>query len=412
MSFTRKDFNYFFLLLIRFYGFLEVFVFSGIQMFWVMYNGDLVQYENLWDALALIPLFFSVTLIGILSRLKKYYKSLQKIEYVFHFIISLCGIALILIFQFQDKLNPGFFFSWDFFLWIFFQGFILVSNVIRNLDKVSLPNLVQKFVEEKTKSNWIMLIITIIITWIPGFLLMKNSDYIMVFWISTILYHSILVPISLHQTKSPDLNFEINAIFQYNTWKEMIKNTFDWTNPDTKKKIYHRLHLFLNGFSSFFSIIACFYLWVFSQEFLGAIEEHHSLYTSIFISPLFYLGGLIAILSYKKSLLGDFIVINMLLLGLFEIYLFIPCVLGYTLIKIVIRATTQTPTKYASTIIGMNLAFFIATYIFVLSGLLLSEKNLLINILVGFSCGAFFISLIFYGMDHILHSKNQERRNI
>ena len=414
MTLTRNDFQRYFLLLIRFYGYLEVLLFSGIQLFWVIYTGELVQFENMLDVLALIPLFLSVFIMGIICRIKKFKLGIQKIEYILHLVISLIGISLILIFQFRDKFNQWLPFSWDYFLWILFLGLILTSNVIMNLNKVSLSEIFQDLVKKKTISNLVMISITILVTWIFALILMLNSDYMMVFWISAVVFHSLLVPISILQAKKLD-NVEIvetvedykeiNSYPLYNNWKEMTKDAFDWKTPDSQKPSFNRYHLFFNGLFSFFSIISSFFLWVFNQNFLGSIEEHHNLYYSIFISPLFYIGIIFAIISNKKSLAGDLIMIIILFLNLLGISLMVPFLLGYTIIKILIRATNQTPTRYSLTIIIMNLAFFISTYIFALSGLVLFAKTLIIEMLIGVSVGSYFVSLIFYGIEYQLNIK-------
>ena len=96
------------LLTVKLFGLMEIFIFFGIQFFWILYKGDLLPTENSWDLLTVFFPFLIAYIVGIFCRIEKYRSLFRKMEWLIHLLISICFLIFIIVLQTRDEFNPDY----------------------------------------------------------------------------------------------------------------------------------------------------------------------------------------------------------------------------------------------------------------------------------------------------------------
>lgn len=362
------------LLLVRFFGITEIFVLFGIQFFWIIYKGDLVYIENSWDLLAFLAPFIVAYVFGAFCRIEKYRVVISKYEWVIHLFVSSCLLFFIILLQLRDEFFSFIPYTWLFYFWIVIIGLIFVAGIARGLDR---PTLLSDF-ENRNKTKIQFGIGAI--TWLLALGLISLSRYAVYFWIFSLIFHAILVPISFsrQQSTSSDSksgNSELNVV--YPNFNAMIFRKVEPSQLFKKEKL---ISIFARHFKILFLMFLFFLAlnqWAFNFQALGSLEDNYYLVIRIFISPLFYGGITLALLiaKYNITMLGECVGLGLMALGIMEVFFFAPFILGYAVLTIILIAKDLSPTSSASSIIGIQLAWGIGLILFAFNGMLLQTVD-------------------------------------
>ena len=404
------------LLAVRLFGLMEIFIFFGIQFFWIIYKGDLLPTENTWDLLAVLFPFLIAYIVGIFCRIEKYRSLFRKMEWLIHLLISISLLIFLIVLQTRDEFNPYIPFTWLFYFWIIIIGLILISAIIMNLDK---PSLITKL---KDKSKFSMFIGTFAVLWLATLGIISILRYPVYFWIISSIFHSIMVPLSISNHRKHPETHDSHVVYQ--NFKQMILRKTDETQIEKKESVPKLRSRHLNLF--FLDILIVFSLvmqWNPNMA-TGAIEDNYYLIIELFLSPSFYLGFGIALLNskFKFPIIGDGIVLPFMALAVMEIYLFAPLALGYAIMRLFLHGSNQTSSSYASTIVGVTLAWTLGLFLFGYYGFLeyiallalgtiwLGDFfNLFIFLILTF---IFCINLGFFSLEKYLSKRKKEKKSM
>ncbi|MHA1291458.1 MAG: GH39 family glycosyl hydrolase [Promethearchaeota archaeon] len=351
------------------FGFVEVIILFGIQFFWIIYKGDLVPVENTWDLLAIIVSFIMVYIVGILCRIEKYREIFRQIEWLIHLLLCTCYLTLFILLQTRDEFNPFIPFTWLFFFWNIIIGLVLISSIVSNLDK---PSLLDNF-QDKNKLLLFFGISAII--WLVTLGIISILRYPVYFWIFSCIFHALMIPISI--SRQHTINLEMKnpeSYIAYQNFKDMI---FRKVNQDQLPKKEKKSTICSRHFRLLFLVFLIFLAlnqWGFYHQAMGSIEDNYYLVVQIFLSPLFYVGFGLAILSVKlkNPVIGDCIGLLIIALSIVEIYIFAPLALGYALLTLIFIVNKLSPTSYASSLIAIQLAWVLGLLLFTFNGMLLT----------------------------------------
>ncbi len=389
---------------IRIIALWEVLIFSGIQVFWIIYGGESIQQELTIEIYALLSPLIITIITGFILTNKEFRIAIKQIEWVIHLLIALLSIILLFLFQFMDDFNSIIPFTWPFYLWLMMYGLVLISCLIINLDRPTLVNYISD------KRQFVYFLMINIVIWPLVLYIISISWFPIYFWIFAALFHAILVIVSKlsdYQDRMGNSLTEIFLIRETDLLKDQ-ENSFNQAHG-----IFRALYFYL------FLIIA-FILWNIEHDVLGSAEKYYSIFVLTFISPLFYIGFITAFIllyvekklmekkRYKVSLLGDIFCIILICLSTLSIYFFAPFILGYTLILILIVGNHQSPLKNALVIASIQLVWIVCFAGFYFYGILYLIADIsLLEILVISSLTIISISIFF----HILFIFNYKRTN-
>lgn len=392
----------------RLFGYIEVFILFGIQLFWILYKGDLVYHENNWDLLAIFVVFVIFYLVAIFCRIENFRVIFRQIEWIIHLLVCLCYFLLFLLLQTRDEFNPFIPFTWLFFLWIINSGLILISNLVMNLDKPPLFTYLQK-----RNKFFIFLGISTVI-WLITLGIISIIRYPVYYWIASSIFHAIMIPISIsyHYTnsevlmKGPQIP---NSYVVYKNFKEMFSRKANRTQKLKKETSVKLLKRYFKTLFLILLFVLSWNQWCLYNQAMGSIEDNYFLITGIFISPLFYVGVGLAILNikFKKYLLGDGLVLLIMALSLIEIYFLAPFSLGYSLLMFLFISSDKSPTRYAINLIFIQLAWEISMLLFSFYIMLFGISDLIIIILFGALGFIFIFYLGFFILEKYLKQKNK-----
>ncbi|MFX0023954.1 MAG: hypothetical protein ACFE9S_16630 [Candidatus Hermodarchaeota archaeon] len=353
------------LLTVQLFGLMEIFILFGIQFFWIIYRGDLLPTENIWDLLAIIAPFMMSFIVGISCRIEKYRMIFRQIEWIFHLLICICYLALFILLQTKDEFNSYIPFTWLYYFWIIIIGLMLISAIIMNLDK---PPLITYL---KDKRKFSMFIGIFAVLWLPTLGMIVLSRYPVYFWIISSIFHSIMIAISINNHKKhPEIQ---DSYVVYQNFKQMILRKTDETQIEKRESVPKLRLRHLNlAFLNILIVFSIIMQW--NPNFIntGAIQDNYYLIIELFYSPLFYLGFGIALLNskFKFPIIGDGIVLPFIALSIMEIYSFAPFTIGYAIMRLFLHGSNQTSGSYASTIGSVTLAWTLGLYLFAYYGFL------------------------------------------
>jgi hypothetical protein len=352
---------------IRLFGILEIFIFFGIQFFWLIYKGDLLPTENSWELLALLAPFVIAYFIGVLCRIEKYRVFFRKIEWLLHLLLCSCYIALLILLQTRDEFSPFFPFTWMYYLWIITIGLVFISSIVSNLDQAPIAD------QLKDKNKLLIFIGVGAVLWLVALGIIAILRYPVYFWILSCIFHSLMIPISIYKQhdKNSDLR-DSKSVLVYKSFKDML---FRKTDPSQITKKENFITIFARNFKFLFLIVLFFLAWnqwAFYHLAMGSIEDNWFLIVQIFLSPLFYAGFGLAILiaKFKIPLLGECLGLVIMALSITEIYVFAPMALGFALLALIILVDKMSSSSYASGIIAVQLFWVLGLVVFTYNGMM------------------------------------------
>ncbi len=391
----------------RLFGFVEIFILFGFQFFWVIYAGDLLYNESMWDLLALLgPIVIGIA-IGFLCYVEEFRAALRKVEWLIHLLVCSVILVILLLVQIRNEFNPAIPYTWLFHFWLVFFGFVLVSNIVSNIDK---PSLLTYFRERK---RLLLLLGVGIIIWIITLGLVVVSRNPVFYWVTAIIYHAIMIPISLTRqyTDEDNLKLREDDFNSYRTFKN-VKDMFRWSSIK-KAGTLNLFRAFFRGFFLFILLVVSWNLWAFANGALGSIEDNYYLIYGIFFEPLFYGGMTVGIIvlflevkqKIRLSYLGDLIAIAIVGLSLLDVYFLAPFVMGYLIVMIFLLGANLNPISSAIYGVFLQITWLAGLVLFIFNGVFISfDITALINtILFGITGGLLGISLIFQAAEKILH---------
>ena len=405
------------LLTVKLFGLMEIFIFFGIQFFWIIYKGDLLPTENTWDLLAVLFPFLIAYIVGIFCRIEKYRRLFRKMEWLIHLLLGISLLIFLIVLQARDEFNPNIPFTWLYYFWIIIIGLMLISAIIMNLDK---PSLITNL---KDKSKFSVFIGIFAVLWLAALGIISISQYPVYFWIISSIFHSIMVPFSISNHRKHPETHDSHVVYQ--NFKQMILRKTDETQIEKKESVPKLRSRHLN--LVFLNILIVFSLimqWDPNFMATGSIQDNYYLIIGLFLSPLFYLGFGIAILNskFKFPVIGDGMVLPFIALAIMEIYLFAPLTLGYAIMRLFLHGSNQTSSSHASTIVGVTLAWTLGLFLFAYYGFLeyiallalgtiwLGDAIILFIILI--LTFIFCINLGFFSLEKYLSRRKKEKKSM
>jgi len=317
----------------------------------VIYSGKSFQQES---ALEFISIFYPIIftfVIGALLKSQVIKISLVQIEWVLHLLITSLSLILLLLLQSDDKLSSFLPFTWSLYIWVVLYGLVLISGLSINIGR---PPII-KLIDSKRTRNTILLINMII--WPFVLLMVYSLSFSLYFWIFALIFHSMMIPISIHS----EYRNRTNTLSQ--------EQIFD------KKLILNNIHGFFRTSSILLMFLFSWIIWNLNHNTVGPVEESFYLVFEIFISPLFYLGIALAVsLFYLESkskgikkditLIGDLICVACLFLALIEIYIFPPLILGIIISYFFFFWCSKSPFKNARNITAIQISWVAGIAVF------------------------------------------------
>ncbi|NVM56071.1 MAG: hypothetical protein HWN66_20400 [Candidatus Helarchaeota archaeon] len=397
---------------VRLFGYAEILILFGIQLFWIIYSGDLLYHESLWDLFAFIGPIVVTIIVGILCQMENYRAALRKIEWILHLLICAIILSIMVLIQIRDEFNPSFPFTWLFHLWIVFFGLVLTVNMVSTTDKPSLLTYL------KEKKQFLLFVGGGAIIWILTLGLISLLYYPVHYWITAAIFHAIMIPISLSQqyTNSEVLSAGPPSPYSYRVYK----NSRELFSKKAIKIDLKKFYDVLKGVFLGLLFMIAWFVWGHFHGIFGSIEANYHLVVGIFISPLFYVGLGVGIglqtfevkKSVKITLIGDtfgFFAIGLSLIGIHSLA---PFALGYALVMLLLHESSQNPISYASAIIFIQFLWYIALALFVAYPSIITLEpsiNRLINIILfGAIGGALGLCLGCSAIENILRRRKEK----
>ncbi|TKJ25130.1 MAG: hypothetical protein CEE42_08190 [Promethearchaeota archaeon Loki_b31] len=403
------------LLTVKLFGLMEIFIFFGIQFFWIIYKGDLLPTENTWDLLAVLFPFLIAYIVGIFCRIEKYRSLFRKMEWLIHLLISISFLIFLIVLQTRDEFNPYIPFTWLFYFYFIIIGLILISAIIMNLDK---PSLITNL-KDKRKFSVFMGIFAV--SWLATLGIISISQYPVYFSIFSSIFHSIMVPLSIiNHGKHPETH---DSRVVYRNFKQMILRKTDETQIEKKKSVPKLLSRNLSLFFLFVLIVFSIIMQWDPNMTTGAPEDNYYLIIGPFFSPLFYLGFGIALLNskFRFPIIGDGIILPFIALSIMGICSFAPLTLGYAIMRLFLQGSNQTSSSYVSTIVGVTLSWTLGLYLFAYYGYLdyiafflgtISLGNLINLIIVLILTFIFCINLGLFSIEKYVSKRKKEKKSM
>ena len=374
----------------RLFGYAEILILFGLQFFWIIYSGDLLYHESLWDLVAFLGPIAVVIIVGIICQMKNLRAAIRKIEWLIHLLICAIILTIILLIQLRDEFSPFFPFTWLFHLWIVFFGLVLTVNVVSNMDKPSLLTYL------KEKSQLLLFVGVLTVVWILTLGIISILHYAVHYWIAAALFHAIMIPISISRqhTNTEVLSNGPPSPYSYTVYR----NSRELFSKKSMKIDLKKFYDVLKGVFLGLLFVIAWYVWGHFHGIFGSIEANYHLVVGFFISPLFYVGmGLgigLQVLEVNKvgriTLVGDAIGFLTVGLSLIGIYGLAPFALGYALVMLLLHESGQNPVTYAGAIIFMQFLWYVGLALFVSYPSLLTLEpgiKVLINIILFGSMG-------------------------
>jgi hypothetical protein len=112
-------------------------------------------------------------------------------EWIFHLMTSITALGLVFITILNNVLTPWVPFTWPFFIWMAFFGWLLIDYVVMFLDQ---PPLSYQLRKSSTPMKFILIIFILTGLVLIG---LNGLAYPTTFWIVSVIFHCIMIPISL-----------------------------------------------------------------------------------------------------------------------------------------------------------------------------------------------------------------------
>lgn len=358
-------------LALRLFGMLYVLLLFSIQLFWVVYKGELVSIELTWDLIALVAAFLVAYIVAVFGRVELYRVTMRMFEWLLHLILAGGYLIFLFLLQARDEFQPIIPFTWLFYFWVVLIGLDLATAVISNLDKGSL----NKWFSNATKLKTFL--IALIPIWLGIIYFITISRYPVHIWIVAVVYHAVMIPVSITRTHNQaDLllrNDEMSAERHiYDSFKSLFTGNKEKSLSSKKSKPLITNVKHVRVILLAFFIFMAWNQWGFFHQALGSLEDNYYLIIGMFMSPLFYVGMALAVISIKfeRPNIGDLSCFILIGLSIINVNLLAPIVFGYASWSLIFVNSGQNATSRTSSTIAFILSMTIGLYLFTFNGML------------------------------------------